>query len=341
MSKKSLSMAAMLLAASTITTRPARAQFDFLGAVRDAVQSIGEGAKHVINEADKIATQVRPIDIDFNNGGVVRFNWGGIAETRYDPRDGVWRPFDKGIVLRAPEDVSAGATGAAIRYSRDRARSGSRPLPHWVRSVLAPFFSADILANAQYSYDWGAAQNFTVQQPTLASGNYNAISLIDTIVFRGQTLQSRNGDFDLEQPGWQSIYLWAHEITHLEQYKRLGVEEFARWMIRDYTGLLENPAQINGERVANVIDQAANRLSGEDVQTSGKCRRGSGAIFSIRYTSGVFYLFGDCNMDAYRYFPEYDRREETPSGRIVPAGRGFAAIDGRGNMYFARLERYR
>ncbi len=212
-----------------------------------------------------------------------------------------------------------------------------------MKQLLAPFFHPSILQNAHYCFDWGATQNFTIQQPTLGNGRANAIALVDTIVFAGRILRYDDGtSYNVDEIGMGSVYLWAHELTHLEQYRNLGVEEFSRWLIRDYNGLLEHPAQANGQRVANLLRQEIQRHKSLTTRAQrSRCQPGSGAIFSVQHSGGSYFLFGDCQMNAYRYFPQYDKREDKPSGRIVQAGNGFAAVDDRGNTYFARLQRYR
>jgi hypothetical protein len=320
-----------------IIARPS-AQFDFFKEVERGVQSIGEGIRHVVNEADKIRVQTQPVDVDFRNGGIVRFNWGGIAETRYDPRRGAWGPLKPGIVVRGPNDLCGGSVGQGIRYSRDRARGSSGPIPPWVRQVMAPFFSNEVLSAVRYTFDWGAAANFTAQQPALASGNFNAIALNDTIVFRNRTLESgyyTGQPFSVEAFNWDSAYLWAHELTHLEQYRSLGTEDFGKQLCSNYDGNLERPAQVNGDRVAKLIADSASRLSSRSQRP--RCLPGSGAIYRIDYPSGQFFIFGDCHSTAYRYYPEAERREEEPSGRVLPSGRGYTAIDNQGNWYFAQL----
>src|SRR5260370_1527839 len=114
----------LLLAMTACFAGDAWAQFNRFKEIENGIRAVGEGAKHVVNEADKIRVQVQPVDVDFRNGGVTRFNWGGVAETYYDPRVGSWRNAP-GIIARAPVDLSAGAIGPVIRYSRDRARQTS------------------------------------------------------------------------------------------------------------------------------------------------------------------------------------------------------------------------
>ncbi|MGC4049206.1 MAG: hypothetical protein QM757_06785 [Paludibaculum sp.] len=307
---------------------------NFFQAIENGIRSVGEGIRHVVNEADKIRVQVQPVDIDFRNGGVARFNWGGVADTRYDPRNGSWQT-SPGIIPRAPVDISGGAIGQVIRFSRDRARTTSQPIPPWVRQLLAPFFSADVLDRAHYTFDWGATANLTAQATALGSGQNNAISLIDTIVFRNRVLEgdsySRNQPFPVEQANWSSIYLWAHELTHLEQYKSLGAEDFGKWVVKDYYGQLENPAQSNGHRIVAVLAQTMSSRA----EPQSQCPSGTNSIMSITHTGGVNYLYVDCHLNAYVYDPDTKRRLRNASGRVYQYGNAWVAVDITGLHYWA------
>ena len=69
-----------------------------------------------------------------------------------------------------------------------------------------------------------SAANALLQNPDV-----NAVTLIDTIIFR------RAADAE------DNIALWAHELKHVQQYQELGVEEFARRYTRNFDDL-EGPA---------------------------------------------------------------------------------------------------
>jgi hypothetical protein len=64
------------------------------------------------------------------------------------------------------------------------------------------------------------------------SGFAAAVTLIDVIVFRGPT-----------EAGDPSI--WAHELTHVDQYAQWGVHSFAIQYARDYNSV-EAPAYAKG-----------------------------------------------------------------------------------------------
>jgi hypothetical protein len=102
----------------------------------------------------------------------------------------------------------------AIHHSRNRAYPHGHPMPGDVRRALAPFFSRAILEKVRYSTEWNRAAEGTLQHFLLGQGHVDAVTLADVILFREDKLA--------EDP-----LLWAHELVHVEQYTRLGVETFA------------------------------------------------------------------------------------------------------------------
>ncbi|HYE43722.1 MAG TPA: DUF4157 domain-containing protein [Caulobacteraceae bacterium] len=124
---------------------------------------------------------------------------------------------------RPPPPQSAPAFAAAIRYSRNEARaSGARRLPAHIRRELAPYFPREVLDQVRWNLPGRRASigSFVV-------GWYfdqGAVTLDDVIVFSDKRLA--------EDP-----LFWAHELTHVEQYRRLGVDGFARRYIADWRSL--------------------------------------------------------------------------------------------------------
>jgi hypothetical protein len=69
----------------------------------------------------------------------------------------------------------------------------------------------------------------------LGNGAVRAVTLGDVIVFRDAHLA--------EDP-----LLWAHELTHVEQYRRWGVEAFATQYLQQ-AGVLEDEAITKANRI--------------------------------------------------------------------------------------------
>ena len=78
----------------------------------------------------------------------------------------------------------------------------------------------------RYSTDWDSTAEGMLPYFLLGNGAVTAVTLGDVILFRDAHLA--------EDP-----LLWAHELTHVEQYRRLGVETFATrylqqaWVLED------------------------------------------------------------------------------------------------------------
>jgi hypothetical protein len=64
-------------------------------------------------------------------------------------------------------------------------------------------------------------------------GRASAVTLIDVIIFNGPT--------EANDPS-----LWAHELTHVDQYHQMGVQRFAAQYTANYR-VLEDPAYAKGD----------------------------------------------------------------------------------------------
>jgi len=106
------------------------------------------------------------------------------------------------------------ALTTAIRQGRDRAYSRGQSIPESIRHTLAPFFSRAVLQKVRYSTDWQDATAESALYTLLLGTGADAVTLVDVIVFHDE---ERAAD----------PVLWAHELTHVEQYDRLGIEAFA------------------------------------------------------------------------------------------------------------------
>ncbi len=137
-----------------------------------------------------------------------------------------------------PFQLAAAPLAAAIRAARERHISSAQPLPANIKQALQGYFSDDILNRAKYTQ--GNIQitlpNFIGQGQKFMGGNEFAVVVDDIIVF------------NYSNP---SLWHWAHELTHIQQYVSLGVEAFAFNYIRDA-----------GRSIENEADNKANSISG-------------------------------------------------------------------------------
>lgn len=152
-------------------------------------------------------------------------------------------PNQSGQVLLDVERMATGSLVFALRQARDEATaSGSQPIPLHIRAQLEPWYDFAVLDAARYRV--GDEQQISAANALLQNPDVNAVTLIDTIIFR------RSADAE------DNVALWAHELKHVQQYQELGVEEFAKRYTRDYQAL-EGPAYEIEAQVAKALREKA------------------------------------------------------------------------------------
>jgi Domain of unknown function (DUF4157) len=171
-------------------------------------------------------------DLNHGTGGSV-MPWTSVALKSFNP-DEATSPQRETL----PQTLSAvlgPSLAIVIRQDRDRTYPNGHPMPKEIRHKLTPFFPRALLQKVRYSTEWSAAAGSTLYQLLLGTGAVEAVTFADVIVFRDEQCA-------------RDPLLWAHELVHVEQYRRLGVEAFA-------TQYLQQPWVIEREAVAkaNVI----------------------------------------------------------------------------------------
>lgn len=130
-------------------------------------------------------------------------------------------PMD--AMVRRSRGVSATVLAAAIRHSASEAlRDDMRKVPPELAEALAQHYGRDLVASVRW----------TVRGRRLELGSLltawvleeGAVTLDRVIVFDNAALAD-------------NLWLWAHELAHVEQYKRLGVEGFAAAYVADWQGM--------------------------------------------------------------------------------------------------------
>lgn len=114
----------------------------------------------------------------------------------------------------------------AIIASRNSAINGSMPIPPMIRQQLAGYVSDDVLNRARYKI--GDNGFFNLARLIEQGGGARAVTLIDVIIFIGPS--------EANDPA-----LWAHELTHVEQYRDWGAHSFSVQYARNWNSV-ENPA---------------------------------------------------------------------------------------------------
>lgn len=122
--------------------------------------------------------------------------------------------------------VQAGAPvlQALIAHSRDEAlANGVEPIPADIRQKLAGFISEGVLNAARYRVQGG--DDLSLQFNAMQYGDTLAMTLDYVIVFK-------ESDDALHH-----VSTWVHELTHIEQYQRWGIADFAVRYLRDANGV--------------------------------------------------------------------------------------------------------
>ncbi|MFJ4388756.1 eCIS core domain-containing protein [Pseudomonas soli] len=152
-------------------------------------------------------------------------------------------PNQGGQVLQDVERMATGSLVFALRQARDEATAnGTQPIPLHIRAQLEPWYDFAVLDAARYRV--GNEQQISAANALLQNPDVNAVTLIDTVIFR------RPGDAE------DNVALWAHELKHVQQYQELGVEGFAQQYTRDYQAL-EGPAYEIEAKVAKALREKA------------------------------------------------------------------------------------
>jgi hypothetical protein len=118
-----------------------------------------------------------------------------------------------------------------IIQSHNTAMNGAMPIPPRIREALTGYASEDSMNKVRFKVSDNGALNLAhdLEQGGFAS----AVTLIDVIVFRGPS--------EADDPS-----IWAHELTHVDQYSQWGVHSFAIQYARDYRSV-EAPAYAKGD----------------------------------------------------------------------------------------------
>jgi hypothetical protein len=133
-------------------------------------------------------------------------------------------------------DYAASALAALIDDARRRAiADGVRPVPPAVYRSLLGYFPADLLRKCHFAT--GTASALTLPALAFSYGDATAITLGDVVLFKNEHV----AETDLK--------VWAHELTHVMQYQRWGIEGFAERYVRD-SAAVEQEAIDNANRFA-------------------------------------------------------------------------------------------
>jgi hypothetical protein len=133
--------------------------------------------------------------------------------------------------MRAQPAIEPGAldyAGTALAARIDDARrqaiaDGVRPLPPAIYRSLLGYFPAALLQRARYAV--GGTRRLSLPMLGFSYGDALAMTLNEVVLFK----TTRIAESDLK--------VWAHELTHVMQFQRWGIEGFADRYVRDSAGV--------------------------------------------------------------------------------------------------------
>ena len=111
--------------------------------------------------------------------------------------------------------------------------SGVEPIPLHIRAQLEPYFDSAVLDSVRFKV--GDPVELNMAHTLMQNPDVSAVTLVDVIVFR-DAAEARD-----------DVALWAHELKHVEQYRQLGVDQFAARYARDYRALEAPAYQLQGQ----------------------------------------------------------------------------------------------
>ena len=133
-------------------------------------------------------------------------------------------------------DYAAGLLAQWIDASREQAlQNGAQPMPPQIYRALRDWFPPSLLAGVRYSL--APTAQFSLPSLAFQYGDAAALTLGNVILFRNA------------QAAQSDTKLWAHELTHVTQYQRWGLQGFAARYVRD-SNAVEHEAYANADRYA-------------------------------------------------------------------------------------------
>ena len=131
-------------------------------------------------------------------------------------------------------DYAAAALARLIDSARQEAiADGVRPIPPLVYRSLLGYFPAALLQRCRFAT--GRSRALMLPSLAFSYGDATAITLGDVVLFKADKVAQSD------------LKVWAHELTHVMQYQRWGIDGFADRYVRD-TKAVEQEAIDNANR---------------------------------------------------------------------------------------------
>ena len=138
------------------------------------------------------------------------------------------------IVPPALAGVAAQVLTRLIEAARSQAiADGVQPLPASIRRGLLGYFPDGVLGKVRYAA--GRSDDNALPSLAFGYGDAAAVTLGDVVIFKDPSKARAD------------LKLWAHELTHVLQYQRWGIDGFAEHYVRD-SKAVEKEAYDNADR---------------------------------------------------------------------------------------------
>ncbi len=135
------------------------------------------------------------------------------------------------VITQVLSPVTGPTLALWIQESRNSAIGQGQPIPDEIRAELQGYIEDWVMDRARFKVGDSGVAN--LGRLVNKYGDINAITLDDLIVFHNQDAAD-------------SPAIWAHELTHVKQYKAFGVVGFASRYAANYREI-ENPAYAMGD----------------------------------------------------------------------------------------------
>jgi len=129
-----------------------------------------------------------------------------------------------------------------IHSARETAiANGVKPIPPRIHRALLGYFPDAMLRKVRFSS--GYTDAITIPGLAMTYGHIDAVALVDVVLFQD------------DHAAHTDTKLWAHELTHVMQYERWGVDGFAKRYLQDYDAV-EREARDNADRYVSWSEHA-------------------------------------------------------------------------------------
>ena len=132
-------------------------------------------------------------------------------------------------LMREYTEHAASLICVAVREFRDQAvRAGTQSIPNEIYDRFRPFFGQDLLNDIEYRI--GQDDELSIQTILFPLGA-SAITLDHVIVFRSHEYAD-------------NLWMWAHELEHVRQVRRYGLDGFCEVYVQDFLSLEEEADKV-------------------------------------------------------------------------------------------------